>query len=280
MLTTVMGRGYLAEHAFAASENWPLGWEGWDSACRGRPPAKNTKHNESMKRVISLANLVLVAPLVVQGVVHVAQEQAPTAMLITLGCDPNGGRRHLVLATTPAVLKRPVGRISRGRRPTSRHCNRKGWNNLLGESPGAARHRKAWNKVLPCGKLKRQRIRNILAKRTSSWEGGWGAGPPDVSDVFSIPNEKGAAMQIVSVQPWPENELRTKIDGEVVFEKPRPVLWSLVRLRFLLTGGPATQRKNPGRRQKGGRKSQTPSRAAPRWRRPLPRDPARQSKNR
>ena len=191
MLTTVMGRGYLAEHAFAASENWPLGWEGGDSACRGRPPAKNTKHNESMKRVISLANLVLVAPLVVQGVVHVAQEQAPTAMLITLGCDPNGGRRHLVLATTPAVLKRPVGRISRGSRPTSSHCNREGWNNLLGESPGAARHRKAWNKVLPCGKLKRQRIRNILAKRTSSWEGGWGAGPPDVSDVFSIPNKKG-----------------------------------------------------------------------------------------
>ena len=121
MLTTVMGRGYLAEHAFAASENWPLGWEGWDSACRGRPPAKNTKHNESMTRVISLANLVRVAPMVVQGVVHVAQKQAPTAMRKTLGRDPNCRRRHSVAVTTPAVLERQVGRINRGRREPGRH---------------------------------------------------------------------------------------------------------------------------------------------------------------
>ena len=51
----------------------------------------------------------------------------------------------------------------------------------VGEAPGAARHRKAWSKVSPCGELKKRRIRNILAERTSSWEGGWGAGSPDFS---------------------------------------------------------------------------------------------------
>ena len=131
----------MAEHAFSASENWPLGWEGGASACRGRPPAKNTKHDESMKRVRSLANLVRVAPRVVQGVVHAAQKQAPAAMSETLGRDPNGGRRHAVAVGTPPVLKRP-GRISRGRRETSRrlgHWSRKGWNNLRGRAAGRGR---------------------------------------------------------------------------------------------------------------------------------------------
>jgi hypothetical protein len=254
MLTTVMGRRYLAEHAFAASENWPLGWEGWDSACRGRPPAKNTKHNESMKRVISLANLVRVAPMVVQGVVHVAQEQAPTAMRKTLGRDPNCRRRHLVAVTTPAVLERQVGRINRGRREPGRHG--------CGESPGAANHRV--QRITGCGEApesleKRQRIRNILAKRTSSWEGGWGAGSPDFPRCLQHPQRKRTTMQTVSVKPWPENELRTKIDGEVVFEKPRPVLWSLVRLRFLLTGGPATQRKTQAEDKKEAARAKHPA---------------------
>ena len=66
-------------------------------------------------------------------------------------------------------------------------------------------------------------------------------------------------MQTVSVKPWPENELRTKIDGEVVFEKPRPVLWSLVRLRFLLTGGPATQRKTQAEDKKEAARAKHPA---------------------
>ena len=132
----------MAEHAFSASENWPLGWEGGASACRGRPPAKNTKHNKSMKRVRSLANLVPVAPLVVQGVVHAAQKQAPAAMSVTLGRDPNRRRRAAVPVGTPTVLKRPVGRISRGTCETSRrhgHCSREGWKNLLGRAAGRGR---------------------------------------------------------------------------------------------------------------------------------------------
>lgn len=265
----------MAEHAFAASENWPLGWEGWDSACRGRPPAKNTKHNESMTRVISLANLVRVAPMVVQGVVHVAQEQAPTAMRKTLGRDPNGGRRHLVAVTTPAVLKRPVGRINRGRREPGRHG--------CGESPGAANHRV--QRITGCGEApesleKRQRIRNILAKRTSSWEGGWGAGPPDVSDVFSIPNEKRDrnANRIGATLAGERAANEDRRRGRVREAPPRFVVPRT--FAFPVDGGSRNTTENPGRRQKGGRKSQTPSRAAPRWRRPLPRDPARQSKNR
>ena len=155
----------MGEHAFAASENWPLGWEGWHSACRGRPPAKNPKHNESMKRVISLANLVLVAPLVVQGVVHAAQEQAPTAMREPLGCDPNRRRRHAVPVGTPPVLKRPVGRISRGRRVTSRrhgHCNREGWNNLLGRAAGRGR------RITGCGEAPESLEQSVAVRQAET----------------------------------------------------------------------------------------------------------------
>ena len=144
------------------------------------------------------------------------------------------------------------------------------------DSPGAARHRKAWNKVSPCGELKKRRIRNILAKRTSSWEGGWGAGPPDVSDVFSIPNEKRDrnANRIGATLAGERAANEDRRRGRVREAPPRFVVPRT--FAFPVDGGSRNTTENPGRRQKGGRKSQTPSRAAPRWRRPLPRDPAKQ----
>ena len=175
------------------------------------------------------------------------------------------------MATTPAVLKRPVGRINRGRREPGRHG--------CGESPGAANHRV--QRITGCGEApesleKRQRIRNILAKRTSSWEGGWGAGPPDVSDVFSIPNEKRDrnANRIGATLAGERAANEDRRRGRVREAPPRFVVPRT--FAFPVDGGSRNTTENPGRRQKGGRKSQTPSRAAPRWRRPLPRDPAKQ----
>ena len=174
-----MGRGYLAEHTPSASENWQLGWEEGASARRGRPGKEHkaqqthvTSENAGEPGARRTTRRPTRGPRCPRTTDRGRERSAPPSAKSpseacgTVGRTNGTGtawpQQPRQLCDEPSGLPLQAGKPQGSGEPPEGRVRR---GTGCGEAPGGWPRRGTGG---TCCELKKQRFRDILAKRSSS----------------------------------------------------------------------------------------------------------------